>query len=78
MVNRSSLDRIKEFIEANGLKPMKPWSKRFNFDKNNRFSRNTLLLIKKIRPILNILSGNTEGKEIVSMLKCFNFYSYLI
>jgi hypothetical protein len=70
MVNRSSLDRIKEFIETNGLKPMKPWSKRYNFSTKDHFSRNTLLLIKKIRPILNILSGDTEGKEIVSMLKC--------
>lgn len=60
----STLEKIIKFINENNLKPMTKWSQRVGASKHNR-GGNWAVLRKKIRKILEIVSGN----EIVEMLK---------
>lgn len=64
MVNLSSVERLIQFIDNNNLKVMRKWSTRF-CSKSNTSGSFWLMLKKKIRSILNLLSGN----DIVEMLK---------
>jgi hypothetical protein len=66
MVN--AIKHLIEFIEKNKLKPMKKWSERIIRKKNsNEFHHKSEKMIKQIRCILNLLSGN----DILPMLKGF-------
>lgn len=66
MVNLTALERISRLIKAEiNVKVMKPWSKRTRFDKNHKKMRNIRVLIKKIRVLLMLISGN----DMIEMLK---------
>lgn len=71
MGKKSSLSIIVKFIEENNLIAMKPWSQRFqqtgrfrNVTRRNSSSFNSKL-IKKIRKILLLISGN----DMITMIK---------
>jgi hypothetical protein len=61
MVNRTALENLIRYIDANGLRPMMRWNDRRE-DKSDHYFRK---IIKNIRRILSLISGG----DIVSMLK---------
>jgi hypothetical protein len=59
MVNITSLQRLSRFISTENLQPMKKWSTRFrNLKTADRQSWYLKGLIRQIKKILNIVSGN--------------------
>lgn len=63
MVNAITL--IEKFLIDNGTRPMKRWSTRFNRNPDSRLNWHTKTLIKKIRYVLEIVSGN----DVINMMK---------
>ena len=71
MVLTSAVEILTQFIQNNEVRPMKKWSLRFNPKKKNW---HILAIKKKVRDILDLLSGN----DTLSMLRSKNkksFYS---
>lgn len=68
MVNVTSLERIIQFINQENLRTMKDWKTRLT-SRGGNWSR----LLKNIRIILNLISGN----NIVDMLKSKQFNCFL-
>ena len=66
MVNITSLQRLSRFISNENLQPMKKWSTRFrNVVSDGRQSWYLKGLIRQIKKILNIVSGN----DILEMIR---------
>ena len=66
MVNLTALQRLTRFISSENLHPMKKWSDRFrNSEIEGRKSWYLKGLIRQVKNILNIISGN----DIVEMIK---------
>ena len=57
MVNATALQKISAYIESENLEKMKQWSERSRYD-NGDVLRYLREMIKKIRAILIILSGD--------------------
>ena len=67
MVNLTVLERISRFIShERNVRPMRRWSARFSFGEINNKNWYLKKLIKQIRNILFLISGN----DITSMLMC--------
>ena len=65
MVNLTAINRITAFIAGQHIKSMKPWSQRYReYSACNR-SWYLKKLIKQIRHVLDVISGN----DIIEMLK---------
>lgn len=62
MVNKTALEAIYSYIEIENLRPMKPWSLRQRYDRGGNPLRYIRELIKKIKAILNLLSGGDVGE----------------
>jgi hypothetical protein len=67
MVNQNGLFKISNFIEANRIRAMKKWTSRTRYNQNRTKSTHIKVLIKKIRSILGLISGD----DLVEMLKGF-------
>jgi|LakMenE18May11ns_1017448.scaffolds.fasta_scaffold8390583_1 hypothetical protein len=66
MVNITALQILSRFISNKNIKPMKKWSTRFrNVESDGRKSWYLKGLIRQIKKILNIISGN----DIIEMIK---------
>ena len=65
---QTALQRIVSFIKTNNLSTMMKWSHRKNHLNNGKLMRYTRLLVKQIRFILNLISGN----DLIEMLKGIN------
>lgn len=65
MVNQlSAIEQLRRFILLQNIRPMRNWSSRFRIASSNRISWYLVKLIKDIRQLLNLISGN----EILEML----------
>ncbi len=65
MVRSICLNNIVDFIKEKKLKPMKTWSDRYRIGKNHVKSAYLQEIIKKVRLLLNLVSGN----NVVEMMK---------
>jgi hypothetical protein len=69
MPNLTSLQKITAFIKENKLQQMKQWSKRKLYMKDGQLMRYSRDMIKQIKQILILISGNDvlkmlEGKKV--------------
>jgi hypothetical protein len=69
MPNLTSLQKITAFIKENKLQKMKQWSKRKLYMKDGQLMRYSRDMIKQIKQILILISGNDvlkmlEGKKV--------------
>jgi hypothetical protein len=69
MPNLTSLQKITAFIKKNKLQQMKQWSKRKLYMKDGQLMRYSRDMIKQIKQILILISGNDvlkmlEGKKV--------------
>ena len=62
MPNLTSLQKIMSFIKEMNIQEMKKWSSRKLFMKNGQLMRYTRVMIKQIKKILILLSGNDVAK----------------
>ena len=65
---QTALQRIVSFIKSNNLSTMMKWSHTKNDLNNGKLMRYSRLLVKQIRFILNLISGN----DLIEMLKGIN------
>ena len=70
MVYETALQKIKRFMEANNIRPMKKWSQRSRKRRDGKILTNLFELRKQIRNLLIIFSGD----DIEEMLKG-NYFS---
>ncbi len=70
MPNLTSLQKITAFIKENKLQPMKQWSKRKLYMKDGQLMRYSRDMIKQIKQILILISGN----DVLKMLEGKNVY----
>jgi hypothetical protein len=73
MVEQTALQILVNFISQSKLKEMMKWSDRKLHLKDGKLLRYTRVLKKKIRQVLNLVSGN----DIIQMLKGDKFYVFL-
>lgn len=71
MVNISAVQRIKQFIHDEDLRPMMPWRNRRFGRRRRQRNQYWANLKKNIRMILGLLSGG----DIIDMLKSTKFLS---
>lgn len=60
----TALKKLTEFIENQHLSQMKRWSERYRLDAHGKKSRYLKSLIRQIRAILVLISGNDVVKMI--------------
>lgn len=65
MVEQTALQLILSFINESKIKAMMKWSDRKLYSEDGKLMRYPRVLTRKIREILNLLSGN----DVVKMLK---------
>jgi hypothetical protein len=67
---KTSLELINEFTITNNLRLMKKWSTRYAHQRSPSMSGHVTKLIKKIRDLLNLISGNDITEMIKSNSYC--------